>query len=493
MKKIVLSSLASLFAFSSFAVDLENKYNIWSATEGLKDNNNVAVVLSSNGGGVYIDVDDRVITSATVSHPANNYFQVKTGYTAKINSIVIGGNFTTSSNPNTIKIGTSTEANKAGLAGTLIIDMGTSATYYGFEVNSGVLKLLESGQSLCSRAFTVNSMGEIHMLNRNTPTSYSTYNNGGTITANGGKFYAGRIVVPNIIIKNGGLIESKNGIRLTSASAASTIDGQLIVSGFDDGGIKFTGDDGLTYNTRNFSLRFGNGTNASADADAKVVTNINENGSIVQTSSNANMVNDILGQVNVESAENSLRFQNNIVLAGKGKLTLNSTNAFATINASKEIIANQANTTFYVSRHYVDKGTYAADTDLVINANNDLGALAFGSNTSLTLSIADDVVFSLGQITTQTGSNGEFTFILDNWHNNSFKIVDMAIEELQRLSFYEEVVDGETTTLSKLDVNFVETAVGSGQYWVNAVPEPAEWAMIFGAIALGFVAYRRRK
>ena len=26
-----------------------------------------------------------------------------------------------------------------------------------------------------------------------------------------------------------------------------------------------------------------------------------------------------------------------------------------------------------------------------------------------------------------------------------------------------------------------------------AVPEPAEWAMIFGAIALAFVAYRRRK
>ena len=69
----------------------------------------------------------------------------------------------------------------------------------------------------------------------------------------------------------------------------------------------------------------------------------------------------------------------------------------------------------------------------------------------------------------------------------------MAIEELQNLSFYEEDVDGDTTTLSKLDVNFVETVAGSGQYWVNAVPEPAEWAMIFGAIALGFVIYRRRK
>ena len=27
----------------------------------------------------------------------------------------------------------------------------------------------------------------------------------------------------------------------------------------------------------------------------------------------------------------------------------------------------------------------------------------------------------------------------------------------------------------------------------NAVPEPSEWALIFGTLALGFVIYRRRK
>ena len=29
--------------------------------------------------------------------------------------------------------------------------------------------------------------------------------------------------------------------------------------------------------------------------------------------------------------------------------------------------------------------------------------------------------------------------------------------------------------------------------WLTAVPEPAEWAAIFGAIALGLAVYRRRK
>ncbi len=35
--------------------------------------------------------------------------------------------------------------------------------------------------------------------------------------------------------------------------------------------------------------------------------------------------------------------------------------------------------------------------------------------------------------------------------------------------------------------------LADGSISATAVPEPAEWAMIFGAIALGFVAYRRRK
>lgn len=33
----------------------------------------------------------------------------------------------------------------------------------------------------------------------------------------------------------------------------------------------------------------------------------------------------------------------------------------------------------------------------------------------------------------------------------------------------------------------------TGSFNINVVPEPAEWAMIFGAVALGFAVYRRRK
>ena len=40
----------------------------------------------------------------------------------------------------------------------------------------------------------------------------------------------------------------------------------------------------------------------------------------------------------------------------------------------------------------------------------------------------------------------------------------------------------------------VDTTTNSGYYtYTLAIPEPSTYAMIFGAIALGFVAYRRRK
>ena len=52
------------------------------------------------------------------------------------------------------------------------------------------------------------------------------------------------------------------------------------------------------------------------------------------------------------------------------------------------------------------------------------------------------------------------------------------------------LLDGVTNKLTYCSVN-----INGTDYWVlNTVsPEPSTYAMIFGAIALGFVAYRRRK
>lgn len=49
--------------------------------------------------------------------------------------------------------------------------------------------------------------------------------------------------------------------------------------------------------------------------------------------------------------------------------------------------------------------------------------------------------------------------------------------------------------ISGVDTSKLEWALDAttGKYWLTAVPEPAEWAAIFGAIALGLALYRRRK
>ena len=56
--------------------------------------------------------------------------------------------------------------------------------------------------------------------------------------------------------------------------------------------------------------------------------------------------------------------------------------------------------------------------------------------------------------------------------------------------------DGEV--FNKEDISLVaDTYNGQAGYWLTvpalAVPEPAEWAMIFGGIALALAVYRRRK
>ena len=78
----------------------------------------------------------------------------------------------------------------------------------------------------------------------------------------------------------------------------------------------------------------------------------------------------------------------------------------------------------------------------------------------------------------------------------------VKLEELgsdYAVSFYNGDTVAKTITLQGADLSdfsFTKTTIdGVGGYLLSAVavPEPAEWAMIFGAIALGLAIYRRRK
>ncbi len=98
--------------------------------------------------------------------------------------------------------------------------------------------------------------------------------------------------------------------------------------------------------------------------------------------------------------------------------------------------------------------------------------------------------------------NGDVSFTTtknNNWFDDyHFDFTNFDYESGDRILFANKLTD---TVLSKMSINNLtgENILYLGKegnyhsYSVAAVPEPAEWAMIFGAIALGFVAYRRRK
>lgn len=247
----------------------------------------------------------------------------------------------------------------------------------------------------------------------------------------------------------------------------------------------------MTYNTRNFAFRVGNGANTTggADTDAKVFAIIGKTGTIKQYNSGlASAVNDIHGQLTVNAAEGALQFQNTVTLSAKGTLILNSKNAFSTISEDgNTVLADQAGTTFNVSKSYYEiTAQPTSDSTLIVNVDNDLGALAFGNGTKLTLQIADGAVFSLGEIKLQADHTlNDYVLVLDNWHDNSFRITEMTAEEIEGLHLYG--TDGEKLKFFAVDDQ-------QGGYWINSqVPEPAAVAAIFGALALALAAYRRRK
>jgi|GEM_PF-4690063 len=493
MKKIALP-LFALAAATAFAdsVTLGNSYNIWSSTEGLGTSTSADIIFNADGGGLFIDIDNVKISSATVNSAGGNYFQVKTGYKATVSSLVFG-----TSKINVFKFGTGNEASKDGYLGEMDLIVGdtTKNTTIGFEVNSGTLNVIGAG-GLSGMPFTVGNKGVLNLYTNSSKTGWGTYNNGGLITVkSGGSFTAGSVVTPNINVESGGSFTSKYGIRMIGQAKTSTLDGALVVNG-GQGGTDKKGSDGLTYNTRNFIFRLGNGTNpgganaaARATADATIKMTIGASGTIKQFNGNAGYVNDILGELTVNAATGALQFQNTVTLAGKGKLILNTTNAFSTINkAGDTVLASQAGTTFNVSRKYYDNSDaadFCSDSFLVVNADNDLGALAFGNNTKLTLTVADGAIFSLGQIIRQDGCTLDYTFVLDNWHDYSFRITDMTEADINALTF----VDAEG---NKLDFKTVESTMGG--YWINnAIPEPSTYAMVLGGLAIAFAFMRRRR
>ncbi len=207
------------------------------------------------------------------------------------------------------------------------------------------------------------------------------------------------------------------------------------------------------------------------------------------------------------------------ILLSQGTVVLNSENAIQGYKASTEAEYNAATNkdSFFVDKtggldnykYYKLDGISrlvltGGASRIEVNANNTMNNLSFSSCNAFTIALGVD----------ENNKNKDVVVTIGKLHNayNS-PSVSVAIENFEedRVFFTESDFDANKTLLSDiiattadgkyiyklsdgtLDFGDLTTFNGVNGYFLVSVPEPAEWAAIFGAIALGLVIYRRRK
>lgn len=120
-----------------------------------------------------------------------------------------------------------------------------------------------------------------------------------------------------------------------------------------------------------------------------------------------------------------------------------------------------------------------------------------GSKTTLILSEASIIT----KLSTAGNYVGTEELILKDFKNDIVKLTNTS--ELSIVDKNYISIKGQKVKLSAFDESDKEITLGANDYWeittggylnlIQAVPEPAEWAMILGSLALGLAIYRRRK
>ncbi len=195
----------------------------------------------------------------------------------------------------------------------------------------------------------------------------------------------------------------------------------------------------------------------------------------------------LFGEVEVNSQKDKLVSNANapLMIYMDSLITLNSTDAFKVGGA-----ASQAESDF---NFFADH----TNITLKVNADNNIGRLVYGSSlTEVALDIATGKVLTVGSVELASGADyGTITLILgDNIERGMIRITDMD-EILANYGNSYDLVFADTLGSDRVlgENLFLENVDGNYLVYTVEVPEPAQWAMILGALALCFVAYRRRK
>ncbi len=176
-------------------------------------------------------------------------------------------------------------------------------------------------------------------------------------------------------------------------------------------------------------------------------------------------------------------YNGRLFLSGYAQITINKAGAF------KRVLSSGAseNATLMLS---------SKNNSIIVNEKTKFGRFYYWNGaTELTIELSaenSDAKLYVGNI---AGASGN-TLVIENFANDM--ICFWTGDEDKVFSYYDSIiangVDG--NTYGKSDLTLVKgTLDGNDVYFLNRIniPEPAEWAAIFGALALGLAVYRRRK
>ncbi len=184
--------------------------------------------------------------------------------------------------------------------------------------------------------------------------------------------------------------------------------------------------------------------------------------------------------LSVTGSEGSVKLSNTtITTKANASLVFNSTNVLKGTSAN----STQKDIDFEIARN---------GTTMTLNADNDFGAVTLGSDSSkpnLKITLNGNSVSFENMYMNRDDSYIWFAdFVGNDGKENGYISIETELASLNDNGALKNIFAG--TLENRIDL--YQWDDGS-LHITTQVPEPAQWAVIFGAIALGFAMYRRRR
>ena len=288
-----------------------------------------------------------------------------------------------------------------------------------------------------------------------------------------------------------------NGWIVSGSGSASDIQSQdTSALLFDDVTINFDSIKGTTINVGN-GAKFQYSNDFSIGTKGNVVLNFKSGStdSLITTTGLATSANNAADAgyvvINVEKGyAGTIKLP--VIGVVKGNIEMNLHNAYA-LNNTRIFIANVCKLNMSADQSIIWDVRNKNSAVFQINITNGAGLFVAGAG----YGVQSDAT-SIVKLTGENLMDGDMYFIksiVDSYDNDAKTITLKGGGKTQTISFVDKdgnKVNGESYSNFQIG----ETTIDGKDYifaTVTSIPEPATWAAIFGAIALGLAVYRRRK